>query len=249
MIQLTGVTKTYDLGSRKLDAIKEIDLRIDRGEFVTVMGPSGSGKSTLLAILGILDSPTRGTYSIEENEVTDLSDRERSRIRNEHFGFVFQSFNLFPEFSALDNVIMPLMYAGKPSGERKKRAKELLERFGLAERMYHYPNMLSGGEQQRVAIARALANDPSLLLADEPTGNLPTEMGMDILNTLRQLNKEGLTVVMVTHDERLGSTGKRMVRLRDGMVLSDGPIEKRLDPESIIRELKAIEKDGEEQLK
>jgi putative ABC transport system ATP-binding protein len=246
MIQLQSVTKTYDLGARKLDAVKDISLYIDRGEFVTIMGPSGSGKSTLLAILGILDSPSAGKYSIEENEVTMLSDRERSRIRNEHFGFVFQSFNLFPEFSALDNVIMPLMYAGKSSRERKNRAKELLERFGLAERMYHYPNMLSGGEQQRVAIARALANDPSLLLADEPTGNLPTEMGMNILTTLRQLNEEGLTVVMVTHDERLGNTGKRMVRLRDGMVISDGPIEKRLDPKSIIEEMKELENMSED---
>jgi putative ABC transport system ATP-binding protein len=245
MIQLQSVTKTYDLGARKLDAVKDISLYIDRGEFVTIMGPSGSGKSTLLAILGILDSPSAGKYSIEENEVTMLSDRERSRIRNEHFGFVFQSFNLFPEFSALDNVIMPLMYAGKSSRERKNRAKELLDRFGLAERMYHYPNMLSGGEQQRVAIARALANDPSLLLADEPTGNLPTEMGMNILTTLRQLNEDGLTVVMVTHDERLGNTGKRMVRLRDGMVVSDGPIEKRLDPESIVEEMKELENTSE----
>ncbi len=245
MIQLQSVTKTYDLGARKLDAVKDISLYIDRGEFVTIMGPSGSGKSTLLAILGILDSPSAGKYSIEENEVTMLSDRERSRIRNEHFGFVFQSFNLFPEFSALDNVIMPLMYAGKSSRERKNRAKELLDRFGLAERMYHYPNMLSGGEQQRVAIARALANDPSLLLADEPTGNLPTEMGMNILTTLRQLNEDGLTVIMVTHDERLGNTGKRMVRLRDGMVVSDGPIEKRLDPESIVEEMKELENTSE----
>ncbi len=249
MIQLKGVTKTYDLGARKLDAVKEVDLAVQRGEFVTIMGPSGSGKSTLLAILGILDRPSAGLYSIEGNEVTSLTDREQARIRNEHFGFVFQSFNLFPEFTALDNVIMPLMYARKPAKERKARAAELLERFGLTERMYHYPTMLSGGEQQRVAIARALANDPSLLLADEPTGNLPTDMGMQILSDLRQLNEEGLTVIMVTHDERLGNTGKRMVRLRDGMLVSDGPIEKRLDPQSILKEIEELENRTEDGLR
>lgn len=241
MIELNGVTKTYDLGARTLDAVRDVSVSVERGEFVTVMGPSGSGKSTLLAILGILDRPSSGSYALEGYEVTTLSDRERSRIRNEHFGFVFQSFNLFPEFTALDNVIMPLIYARVPAAERKRTAKELLERFGLSERMHHYPSMLSGGEQQRVAIARALANDPSLLLADEPTGNLPTEMGMQILSDLRTLNEEGLTVIMVTHDERLGYTGRRMVRLRDGGVVSDGPIERRLDPQSILAEMRELD--------
>jgi putative ABC transport system ATP-binding protein len=240
MITLRKVTKTYDLGARKLNALEEIDLQVERGEFLTIMGPSGSGKSTLLAILGILDRPSAGFYTIEGNEVTTLSDRERSRIRNEHFGFVFQSFNLFPEFTAIDNVIMPLMYAGIPGAERKERARKLLDGLGLTDRTYHYPSMLSGGEQQRVAIARALANDPSILLADEPTGNLPTEMGMEILSTLRGLNEEGLTIIMVTHDERLGNTGKRMVRLRDGCVIHDGPIEKRLDPSTILTEVKVL---------
>lgn len=241
MIQLSGITKTYDLGGRTLDAVQDVTAEISRGEFVTIMGPSGSGKSTLLAILGILDRASEGTYTLEGYEVNTLSDRERSRIRNEHFGFVFQSFNLFPEFTALDNVIMPLMYARSPARERRERAQELLERFGLSDRMYHYPTMLSGGEQQRVAIARALANDPSLLLADEPTGNLPTEMGMQILSVLRELNAEGLTVLMVTHDERLGHTGRRMLRLRDGQVVSDGPIDKRLDPEAILAEIQVLE--------
>jgi putative ABC transport system ATP-binding protein len=221
MITLQGITKRYDLGSVEVRALDGIDLSIERGEFLAIMGPSGSGKSTLLHILGILDTADGGTYTLEGHDLMSLSDREQSQIRNEHFGFVFQSFNLFNEFSALENVMFPLMYAGMRSRERGQRAAELLAQVGLEDRMYHYPNMLSGGEQQRVAIARALANDPSLILADEPTGNLPSDKGEEILQIIDRLNEDGVTIIMVTHDERIGARGSRMVRLRDGLVESD----------------------------
>ena len=221
MIELRGITKEYDLGSVKVTALDGIDLDIARGEFLSIMGPSGSGKSTLLHILGILDTADRGTYSLEGHDLLTLSDKEQSRIRNEHFGFVFQSFNLFNEFNAIENVMFPLMYAGMRVRERRERAEELLIQVGLENRMLHYPNMLSGGEQQRVAIARALANDPSLILADEPTGNLPSDKGEEILMILDRLNSEGVTIVMVTHDDELGARGSRIVRLRDGVVESD----------------------------
>ena len=221
MITLEGISKSYDLGTVQVTALKGIDLKIDRGEFITIMGPSGSGKSTLLHILGILDSPDGGIYRLEEHDLMTLSDKELSRIRNQHFGFVFQSFNLFNEFNALENVMFPLMYAGIHGAERRERARSLLVQVGLEHRMYHYPNMLSGGEQQRVAIARALANDPTLILADEPTGNLPSEKGEEILQILDGLNSGGVTVLMVTHDDVLGQRGTRCVRLRDGLIESD----------------------------
>jgi putative ABC transport system ATP-binding protein len=221
MITLNGIGKTYDLGSSTVRALADIDLSIDRGEFMTVMGPSGSGKSTLLHILGILDTPDTGSYLLEEHDLMRLADKELSRIRNQHFGFVFQSFNLFNEFNAIENVMFPLMYAGVGRAERRDRARRLLVEMGLEHRMFHYPNMLSGGEQQRVAIARALANDPTLILADEPTGNLPSDKGEEILQILDALNRDGVTIVMVTHDDRLGTRGSRRVRLRDGRVESD----------------------------
>ncbi len=230
MIKLENVVKDYDLGAVKVTALKGISLFIAKGEFVTIMGPSGSGKSSLLHILGLLDKPTSGTYKLENHEVTFLPDRELSRIRNQHFGFVFQSFNLFPEFNALDNVIMPMIYAKVSSKERGKKAKGLLASMGLEHRMYHFPNMLSGGEQQRVAIARSLANNPDLILADEPTGNLPSYMGAKILEILDNLNKESVTVVMVTHNEKIGRCGKRMIRLKDGVLVSDQVITNRTNP-------------------
>jgi putative ABC transport system ATP-binding protein len=221
MIALQGIRKEYDLGSMKVVALAGIDLDITRGEFLSIMGPSGSGKSTLLHILGILDTADEGIYTLEGHDLLTLSDKEQSRIRNEHFGFVFQSFNLFNEFSALENVMFPLTYAGMRPRERRERAEELLVQVGLGHRLLHYPNMLSGGEQQRVAIARALANDPSLILADEPTGNLPSDKGEEILQILDRLNSEGVTIVMVTHDDELAARGSRIVRLRDGQVESD----------------------------
>ena len=222
MIELKGAAKVYDLGGgAQIHALKGVDISIERGEFITVMGPSGSGKSTLLHILGILDDVDHGSYRLEETDLTTLTDRELSRIRNQHFGFIFQSFNLFGEFNALENVMYPLMTAGVRVSERKERARSLLAQVGMERRVYHYPNMLSGGEQQRVAIARALANDPTFILADEPTGNLPSYQGTEILDFLNGLNKDGVTVIMVTHDDKLGERGTRAVRLRDGEVESD----------------------------
>ena len=177
MIELKGITKTYDLGHMQIEALKNIDLEVTRGEFITIMGPSGSGKSTLLHILGILDEADSGSYLLEKNDLTTLSDKELSRIRNQNFGFIFQSFNLFNEFNAMENVMFPLIQAGVPRAERRERTMSLLTSVGLEQRAGHYPNMLSGGEQQRVAIARALSMDPTFILADEPTGNLPSEQG------------------------------------------------------------------------
>lgn len=221
MITLEGIEKVYDLGEAQVPALRGVNLSIERGDFVTIMGASGSGKSTLLTILGMLDSPSGGTYRLEGHELTTLPDRELSRIRNRHFGFVFQSFNLLPEFSALENVALPLVYAGVPERKRRERAKELLVRVGLSHRINHYPTMLSGGEQQRVAIARALANEPSLILADEPTGNLPSEKGREILDILMDLNAKGVTIVMVTHDPQLGLLGRRTLHLKDGEIIRE----------------------------
>lgn len=221
MIELFGATKTYDLGSATVEALRGIDISFGRGEFITVMGPSGSGKSTLLHVLGMLDTLSTGRYELEGHDVTELPDRDVSRIRNRQFGFIFQSFNLFPEFNALENVIVPMAYAGIDRRDRSERAKQLLADMGLEHRNYHYPNMLSGGEQQRVAIARSLANDPNVILADEPTGNLPSDTGEEILAILDRLNRDGVTIVMVTHDERLGMRSSRLIRLRDGELESD----------------------------
>lgn len=218
MITMQNIEKSYDLGHVTVSALAGVSLEIERGEFVAVMGPSGSGKSTLLSILGILDSPTAGTYLLEDHDITRIPDREQARIRNRHFGFVFQSFNLFTELSAIENVMLPMTYAGVSFGERRKRAAELLDWLGLSERIHHLPTMMSGGEQQRVAIARALGNKPDLLLADEPTGNLPTETGEAIMNTLEKLNAEGVTIVMVTHNESQGLRAKRQIRIQDGLI-------------------------------
>ena len=221
MIELKGISKTYDLGHMQIEALKNIDLEITRGEFITIMGPSGSGKSTLLHILGILDEADSGSYLLEKNDLTTLSDKELSRIRNQNFGFIFQSFNLFNEFNAMENVMFPLIQAGVPRAERRERTMSLLTSVGLEQRAGHYPNMLSGGEQQRVAIARALAMDPTFILADEPTGNLPSEQGTEVLGILDDLNKKGVTVIMVTHDDTLGERGTRAVRMRDGEIVKD----------------------------
>lgn len=230
MIELVNVGKTYDLGQVKVNALQNINLEINKGEFLSIMGPSGSEKSTLLHILGFLDLPSFGSYLLEDCETIYLSDRELARIRNQHFGFIFQSFNLFPDFNALENVMMPLVYAKIPYNKRKKRAIELLTQVGLAHRIYHYPNMLSGGEQQRVSIARALANDPSIILADEPTGNLPSRTGLEILSILWELNEQNVTVIMVTHDDKLAACGQRIIKLHDGEIIDDQPVKNRFSP-------------------
>ncbi len=219
MIELNGINKSYDLGDVKVDALRGINIKIERGEYIAVMGPSGSGKSTLMHIVGILDSATGGKYLLEDYDITALPDREQARIRNRHFGFIFQSFNLFPELSALENVMLPMSYAGIPFSHRRDRAVELLNEVGLGSRMKHLPTMLSGGEQQRVAIARALSNNPDLILADEPTGNLPTDKGEEILKILEDLNAKGVTIVMVTHNPAQGKRAGRIIELSDGRIL------------------------------
>lgn len=224
MIKLRGITREYFMGDVEIRALDNVDLEIQRGEFLSIMGPSGSGKSTLLNILGVLDQPTSGAYYLEDVDITELRDRELAQIRNRHFGFIFQSYNLFPELSALENVMVPLMYAGKPKGERRERAENLLADVGMGHRLNHLPTQLSGGEQQRVAIARALANNPTLILADEPTGNLATDQGQEIMGILQDLNSQGTTIVIVTHDPNISDYGKRLVQLRDGSIVSDASV-------------------------
>lgn len=224
MIRLEGISKEYFMGDVEIRALDDIHLGVQRGEFLSIMGPSGSGKSTLLNVLGVLDQPSSGAYYLEDVDITRLRDKELAQIRNRHFGFIFQSYNLFPELSALENVMVPLMYAGKPRAERLKRAEELLNNVGMGHRLRHLPTQLSGGEQQRVAIARALANNPTLILADEPTGNLATDQGAEIMGILQKLNEKGTTIVIVTHDPGISTYGKRLVKLRDGAIVEDQAI-------------------------
>ena len=224
MIRLANIGKRYDLGEVQVTALEGVSLTIERGEYLSVMGPSGSGKSTLLHIVGLLDVASEGSYFLEQVEITRLPDKEQARIRNRHFGFIFQSFNLFSELSALENVMLPMSYAGLGRAQRRRRADQLLEQVGLAERRYHLPAMLSGGEQQRVAVARSLALEPDLILADEPTGNLPSDRGAEIMALLEGLNRSGVTLVMVTHDATLGRRARRRIRLRDGRIAEDRPL-------------------------
>ncbi|HJT02059.1 MAG TPA: ABC transporter ATP-binding protein [Pseudonocardiaceae bacterium] len=219
MIELEAITKAYRMGKVRVDVLHGIDLTIDDGELVAIMGPSGSGKTTLMNILGCLDAPTSGRYLLDGVDVSRLSDNRLARIRSHKIGFVFQSFNLVPRTNALRNVELPLVYAGARA--RHKAARVALEQVGLADRQKHMPNELSGGQQQRVAIARALINDPALLLADEPTGNLDSSSTREILKLLGALNDAGRTVVIITHEEEVAQFAKRVVRLRDGRIVSD----------------------------
>ncbi len=221
MITLNNLTKEYDLVGTKVTALKDVSLTIERGEYVAVMGPSGSGKSTLMHLLGILDTATSGQYLLEDYDITSLPDREQARIRNKHFGFIFQSFHLFSELSALENVMLPMGYANVPMKQRKERAAALLDEVGLAERRHHLPTMMSGGEQQRVAIARALSNDPDVILADEPTGNLPSDKGEEIMRMLEGFNARGVTIVMVTHNPDQGKRARRRLFIKDGQLWKD----------------------------
>jgi putative ABC transport system ATP-binding protein len=221
MIDLTNITKTYHMGEMDITVLAGVTLSIKPGELIAVMGPSGSGKSTLMNIIGCLDRPTSGVYRFEDREISTLSDDELASVRNVKIGFVFQTFNLLPRLSALKNVEVPLIYSGVPYRVRKERAVPMLERVGLAERMYHKPTELSGGQQQRVAIARALVNNPPLLLADEPTGNLDSRSGEEILNILTGLNKQGVTIVIVTHDQNVAGRCKRNIHLKDGQIIED----------------------------
>ncbi len=222
LISLSKVTKTYVLGDDIIvNALHEIDLHINKGEFVAIIGPSGSGKSTLMHIIGILDKPTTGKVMLEDHNIAKLSEEKLAGLRNTHIGFVFQAFNLLPRTSALENVELPLVYSGITADERKKRAEESLRIVGLEERMHHTPAQLSGGQQQRVAIARALINKPSLILADEPTGNLDSKAGDEIIDLLKQLNDKGNTIVLVTHELEIAKKAKRIIQVKDGVIVSD----------------------------
>ncbi len=222
LIELKNITKSYPLGDGELQILKGIDLQIEKGEFVTIMGPSGSGKSTLMNILGCLDKPTSGTYSLDGMRVDGLSSDDLASIRNQKIGFVFQGFNLLSRTTALENVELPMVYANIGSDERQKRAEKALESVGLKERMHHQPNQLSGGQQQRVAIARAVVNDAPIIFADEPTGNLDTKMSVDIMNLFSKLNEElGRTIILVTHEEDIARYAKRIIKIVDGEIHSD----------------------------
>jgi putative ABC transport system ATP-binding protein len=221
LIQLRELKRTYEMGVEKVHALAGVDLDIEVNEYVAIMGPSGSGKSTLMNIVGCLDTPSSGSYKLKDTEIGKLSDDELARIRNQEIGFVFQTFNLLPRADALHNVELPLVYAGLKHEERRKRAREALEMVGLGDRMKHRPNELSGGQRQRVAIARALVNRPSIILADEPTGNLDTTTGEEIMASFERIWKQGNTVILVTHEAEIAAHAKRVVRMRDGKIESD----------------------------
>ncbi|GAB2701283.1 ABC transporter ATP-binding protein [Aliiglaciecola sp. 3_MG-2023] len=218
MLTMTDVKKVFRTDLIETHALRDFNLQVDEGEFVAVTGPSGSGKTTFLNIAGLLETFEGGTYQLDGQNVSHLNDRQRSQLRNEKIGFIFQSFNLIPDLNLFDNVDVPLRYRGFKRNERKKRIEESLELVGLANRMKHLPSQLSGGQQQRVAIARALAGNPRFLLADEPTGNLDTKMALSVLELLKQINQQGTTIVMVTHDQHLASQAKRNIYVRDGQV-------------------------------
>lgn len=218
LISIEGLRKTYHIGTQQVHALDGLDLAIDVNEYVALMGPSGSGKSTLMNVLGCLDSPTAGSYHLNGNNVANLDEDALADIRNREIGFVFQTFNLLPRYSALENVALPLIYAGLSKRERLERAEEVLEMVGLQDRMVHKPNELSGGQRQRVAVARALVNRPSIILADEPTGNLDTATSMEIMNLFSEIQAAGNTVILVTHEEDIAACAHRVVRLRDGKV-------------------------------
>ena len=221
MINVDNLKKTYYMGNQSLDALSGVTFEITKGEYVAIMGPSGSGKSTLMNIIGCLDSPTKGTYSLNNKEVSQMSDDELSKIRNTEIGFVFQNFSLLPRSSALENVMLPLQYAGISLSERKTIALDALEKVELLDRKDHKPSELSGGQQQRVAIARALFNNPSILFADEPTGNLDSQTGMKVLDIFKRLNENGQTIILITHENEVASAAKRIIHIKDGNISND----------------------------
>lgn len=221
LIEIRNIIRDFPLGNEIVHVLKGIDLDIDKGEYVAFMGPSGSGKSTLMNLLGCLDTPTAGTYKLNGRDVSQMTDDELAEVRNSEIGFVFQTFNLLPRTTALDNVALPMIYAGSSKKARHARAEEVLTDVGLADRMDHRPNQLSGGQRQRVAVGRALVNKPSIILADEPTGNLDSKTGIEIMGLFDEIHASGNTVILVTHEEEIAEHAHRVVRLRDGMIESD----------------------------
>ncbi|MCC5936414.1 MAG: ABC transporter ATP-binding protein [Lunatimonas sp.] len=221
MIETKNIQKTYRMGVEEVKALKSVSITINRGEYVAFMGPSGSGKSTLMNIIGCLDTPTSGSYTLNQKNVSDMTENELAEVRNKEIGFVFQTFNLLPRASCLENVALPLIYAGFGKTERSEKAFLALKSVGLEDRVHHKPNELSGGQRQRVAIARALVNDPSIILADEPTGNLDSKTSHDIMDLFHELHQKGNTIIMVTHEDDIAHYAHRVIRLRDGLVESD----------------------------
>ncbi len=221
LIETIDLWKTYVMGSEEIHALRGVSIQIEAGEYVAIMGPSGSGKSTLMNLIGCLDTPSKGTYLLNGKQVSTMNDNELARIRNEEIGFVFQTFNLLPRATALHNVELPLVYAGVPAKDRQERARRALEKVELTDRMFHRPNQLSGGQRQRVAVARALVNNPSILLADEPTGNLDSKTGAEIMSLFERLHKAGNTIVLVTHEADVAAFAYRTIQIRDGRVEND----------------------------
>jgi len=232
IINIEHIAKIYDVGLEKVHALRDVSLRIDKNEYVAIMGPSGSGKSTLMNMLGCLDTPTTGKYEFNAVNVSDMDDNDLARIRNKEIGFVFQTFNLLPRSDALHNVELPLIYAGMPYSERRERASKSLADVGLADRMHHKPNELSGGQRQRVAVARALVTNPSIILADEPTGNLDSKTGEEIMLLFNEIHDKGNTIILVTHEEYIAEHAARIIRLKDGLVEKDEVVAKRYTPNS-----------------
>ena len=222
IIQLKDISKIYMVGTIEIPALKSVTIDINKNEYVAIMGPSGSGKSTLMNLIGCLDTPTHGTYILNNHDVSAMTDDQLAAIRNKEIGFVFQTFNLLPRYDALGNVQLPLIYAGVPKAERIDRAKGVIEQVGLTDRIHHKPNELSGGQRQRVAVARALVSKPSIILADEPTGNLDSKTSVDIMRLFSEIHRNGNTIILVTHEEDIARYAHRIIRLRDGLVESDG---------------------------
>lgn len=237
IIKIRNISKEYNMGVEIVHALRDVSLDLDKNEYVAIMGPSGSGKSTLMNILGCLDTPTTGLYEFNGLNVGKMNDNELARIRNKEIGFVFQTFNLLARSDALHNVELPLIYAGVSSGERKKRAKEALEQVGLGDRITHKPNELSGGQRQRVAVARALVTKPSIILADEPTGNLDSKSGDEILGLFAELHDQGNTIIVVTHEEYVAEHSRRILRIKDGLVESDISVDNSRIPNGVREEL------------
>jgi putative ABC transport system ATP-binding protein len=233
IIKIEHIAKIYQVGSEEVHALADVSLKINKNEYVAIMGPSGSGKSTLMNILGCLDTPTKGLYDFTGENVSQMNDNELASIRNRQIGFVFQTFNLLARSDALHNVELPLIYAGISGAERRERAEDALEKVGLADRMTHKPNELSGGQRQRVAVARALVTNPSIILADEPTGNLDTKTGADIMQLFHEIHETGNTIILVTHEEYIAEHANRIIRLRDGLIEKDEFVDNRFIPKSV----------------